>query len=587
MWLKNERCGKYELFEKLASGGMADIFLGRTLLTDGICKFVAVKRIQSRFSSNQQFQNMFREEAKVAINLKNNNIVSTLDFGFENEQYYLVMDFIEGVTLKQFINEMKRDNKTFSLDQALYLVKEVAAGLDYVHHSTETKTGKHLNLIHRDMSPHNIMVAFDGDVKIIDFGIAKIDDSDHSSKNETGSLRGKCRYMSPEQVECEELDGRSDIFSLGIILWELLANDQLFRDKNEIKILQKVKACEIPPIRRINPSVPNELALVITKALSKDREQRYQNAAELSYDLNIILQRICPQFSNKEFGNFTKEIFQVQFTELRGKLSNIASIPYESPKKLVVLDDLTRVPASVPPRLPSTLNIELPDGLGAIPPPLGASAPNINFEKLLETNLVTESAKALYLEKKGIALDVQRNFSQKVKPTDPTNLRASAVEKGIMDSVLKYAMLSLVLGIGYYAFTNGAAPAIRNYLSSLSMYRDVKKSGTYDASSLVSQGPESTLPATAPTTDLLTNSKGMKLGYINITLEKKNPKVEILINGRLLLEKPPLYMYPITAGKEITISAFDPITKKSSEVKLVVAEGKTADVPLSFAFGKK
>lgn len=249
MWLKNERRGKYELFEKLASGGMADIFLSRTLLADGICKFVAVKRIQSRFSSNQQFQNMFREEAKVAINLKNNNIVSTLDFGFENEQYYLVMDFVEGATLKQLSNEMKRHNKTFSLDQALYLVKEVASGLDFAHLSTDTKTGKHLSLIHRDMSPHNVMVSFGGDVKIIDFGIAKIDDSE-LSKNEIGSLRGKCRYMSPEQVECEELDGRSDIFSLGIILWELLANDQLFNDKSEIKILQKVKACEIPPIRR-------------------------------------------------------------------------------------------------------------------------------------------------------------------------------------------------------------------------------------------------------------------------------------------------------------------------------------------------
>lgn len=585
MWLKNERCGKYELFEKLTSGGMADIFLGRTLLADGICKFVAVKRIQSRFSNNQQFQNMFREEAKVAINLKNNNIVPTLDFGFENEQYYLVMDFIEGATLKQLGNEMKRYNKTFSLDQVLYLIKEVASGLDYVHNSTDTKTGKPLNLIHRDMSPHNVMVAFGGDVKIIDFGIAKIDDSEQS-RNETGSLRGKCRYMSPEQVECEELDGRSDIFSLGIILWELLANDQLFSDKSEIKILQKVKACEVPPIQRINHSVPNDLALVITKALSKDRDQRYQNAADLSHDLNIILQKKFPHFSKKDFGNFTKEIFRVQATELSAKLSNIASIPYESPKKLVVLGDLTRVPASVAPPQPTHLNIELPDGLGAIPPPTGSTAPNINFEKLLETNLVPDSAKALYIEKNGIAQDVQRNFSQKINSTEPAKLKATDFENGIMDTILKCATVSLVLGICYFALTKGAAPAIRNYLTSLSNVRDAKKNGVYDASS---QSSEATLPeaAPAPSTDLLTISKRMKLGYINITLEKENPKVEILINGKLLLEKPPLYMYPITAGKEITISAFDPITKKTAEIKLIVAEGKTTDVPLSFSTVKK
>ncbi len=583
MWLKNERCGKYELFEKLASGGMADIFLGRTLLADGICKFVAVKRIQSRFSNSQQFQNMFREEAKVAINLKNNNIVSTLDFGFENEQYYLVMDFVEGVTLKQLSTEMKRENKTFSFDQVLYLVKQVAAGLDYAHHATETKTGKNLNLIHRDMSPHNVMVSFGGDVKIIDFGIAKVDDPEQS-RSETGSLRGKCRYMSPEQVECEELDGRSDIFSLGIILWELLANNKLFNDKSESKILQKVKACEIPPIRRLNPSVPVELALIISKALSKDRDQRYQKAADLSYDLNTLLQKNYPHFSKKVFGNFIKELFEIQFTELAAKLSNIASIPYESPKKLIVLDDLTRVPASAPP-LPIQANHELPDGLGSAPPVATAVAPNINFEKLLETNLVPDSVKALNTEKNIFAQKVQRNFGQKIKPPEPVKLKAASVVNGVMDSLLKYAILALVLSICYFAFTKNAAPAIRNYLTSLSGVHD-KKIGTSDASS---EAAKNSLPeaAPAPNTDLLTISKAMKLGYLNITLVKENPKVEILINGKLLLEKPPLYMYPITAGKEITISAFDPITKKSAEVKLVVAEGKTANVPLSFVGTKK
>ena len=571
MWLKNERCGKYELFEKLASGGMADIFLGRTLLADGICKFVAVKRIQSRFSSNQQFQNMFREEAKVAINLKNNNIVSTLDFGFENEQYYLVMDFVEGITLKQLSNEMKLKNKTISFDQVLYLVKEVAAGLDYAHQSNDTKTGKLLNLIHRDMSPHNVMISFAGEVKIIDFGIAKVDDSDQR-KNETGSLRGKCRYMSPEQVECEELDGRSDVFSLGIILWELIANDQLFNDKSEIKILQKVKACEIPPIRLINPAVPPELALIINKALSKDREQRYQTASELNYDLNMLLQKKYPQFSKKEFGNLTKEIFQVQYADLKIKLSNIAVLPYENPNKLVVLDDLTRVPKFVPPPPPSQMAIELPDGLGSLPPAAGTTASNINFEKLLEKNVMMQNA--------------QRNFSQKLSASDSSKPKAADTANGVMDSLLKYAMVSLVLAICYFAFIKDVAPVVRKYLSALSSGLETPKNGSYEGASHAAE-PAAAEVGPAPPSDLLAIAKGMKLGYLNITLVKDNPKVEILINGKLLLEKPPLYVYPITAGKEITISAFDPITKKSAEVKLTVAEGKTANVSLSFSAGKK
>lgn len=585
MWLKNERCGKYELFEKLASGGMADIFLGRTLLADGICKFVAVKRIQTRFSSSQQFQNMFREEAKVAINLKNDNIVSTLDFGFENEQYYLVMDFVEGVTLKQLSSEMRRERKTFSVEQVLYLVKEIAAGLDYAHHATDTKTGKNLNLIHRDLSPHNVMVSFSGEVKIIDFGIARVDDTE-KTRSDAGSLRGKCRYMSPEQVECEELDGRSDIFSLGIILWELLANEQLFNDKTEIRILQKVKACEIPSIQHLNPSVPIDLALIINKALSKDRNQRYQSAADLCGELNILLQKNYPRFSKKEFGNFTKEIFRIPFAELAAKLSNIASIPYESPKKLVVLDDLTRVPASAPPPPPAMTDHELPDGLGGAPPAAAVIAPDINFEKLLETNLVPHSVKALNSEKNAFAQNVQRNFGKKINNPELVRLKPANVGNGIMDSLLKYAILALVLSVCYFAFTKNLAPAIRNYLAILPVVRDSKKFGNYEISS---QAPDLPLPevTSAPTTDLLTILKGMKLGYLNITLVKENPKVEILINGKLLLEKPPLYMYPITAGKEITISAFDPVTKKSMEVKLVVAEGKTANVPLSFVENKK
>lgn len=557
MWLKNERCGKYELFEKLASGGMADIFLGRTLLADGTCKFVAVKRIQSRFSNSQQFQNMFREEAKVAINLKNSNIVSTLDFGFENEQYYLVMDFVEGVTLRQFSNEMKQADKKFSLEQILYLVKEVAAGLDYVHRSTDAKTGKHLNLIHRDVSPHNIMVSFAGDVKIIDFGIAKINDNDQQ-KTESGHLNGKCRYMSPEQVEREELDERSDIFSLGIIMWELLANDKLFNDITKARILQKVKACEVTPIQLINPSVPTVLALIISRALSKDRDHRYQAAAELSSDLNKFLERKYPLFSKKDFSDFTKQIFQEKYAELNTKLSNIASIPYENPNRLVVLDDLSAELDSPPvPVEPQQLKIELPDGLGDIPPPTGAIAPNINFEKLLETNPLTDPTKTPAVEKNILAQRAQENSSQKIKAPISALLKPADV---------KYAITCLIIAICYIAFIKGT-PAIRNYISNL---RDSKKSENYEVSS---RAPDI--------------GKKVKVGYLNISLVKENPKVEILIDGKLLLEKPPLYMHPITAEKEITISAFDPVNKISAEVKVVIAEGKTKDVPLSFNPNKK
>ena len=164
MLLKNERCGKYELLEKLASGGMADIYLARSVSTDGSCKFVAIKRIQPQLSKDQDFVNMFREEAKIAISLNHNNIVSVLDLGYETAQYFLVMEYVDGYTLKQLCTEFKRENITLSIEQILYLIKEAASGLDYAHQAINPTNGKPLKLIHRDISPQNIMIAYHGAV---------------------------------------------------------------------------------------------------------------------------------------------------------------------------------------------------------------------------------------------------------------------------------------------------------------------------------------------------------------------------------------------------------------------------------------
>ena len=315
--------GKYILFEKIAAGGMAEVFLARSNGAGGITKFVAIKRILPQYSDNPDFIKMFKEEAKIAINLSHSNVVSIFDFGIENSQFFLVMDYVEGKNLRQILNKMKKTSHKFTIDQVVYMVKEVAAGLDHAHRCLDGSTGKPLNITHRDMSPQNIMVNFEGEIKIIDFGIAKAENQMESTK--AGTLKGKFGYMSPEQAEGQAVDLRTDIFSLGIVLWELLANDRLFISNNEINTLRKIRDCQIPSLRKINPNISPELETIVQKALARDRNLRYQTGGAFHRDLNRFLNRSYPDFSHQDFSVFIKTLYADEILNLRKRLVGYAN----------------------------------------------------------------------------------------------------------------------------------------------------------------------------------------------------------------------------------------------------------------------
>ncbi|HWU43951.1 MAG TPA: serine/threonine-protein kinase, partial [Bdellovibrio sp.] len=304
-----EQFGKYILLERLAAGGMAEVYLSKSTGAVGVNKFVAIKRILPQYSDNQDFIEMFKEEAKIAVNLNHGNVVSIYDFGVEKHQFFLVMEYVEGRNLRQILNELKKSNTQFTIEQIVYMIKEVAAGLDHAHRCIDGTTGRPLNIVHRDMSPQNIMVSFEGEVKIIDFGIAKAENQIEATK--AGTLKGKYGYMSPEQADGQAIDPRTDIFSMGIVLWELLANDRLFTSNNEAAILRKIRECQVPSIRKINPSTPPELERIVSKALAKDRSLRYQTAAALHRDLNRFLNTQYPEFSPHDFSVFMKNAFSV------------------------------------------------------------------------------------------------------------------------------------------------------------------------------------------------------------------------------------------------------------------------------------
>ena len=315
--MKFQQFGKYTILKKIAGGGMAEIFLACDLGPTGIGRFLAIKKALARFSKNVEFIDMFKNEGRVACNLKHGNIAPIYEFGIESDQLYLSMEYISGRNLRELIRRAISKKSPLEIPHSIHIVKEVAAGLNYAHNAVDSSTGQPLHLIHRDVSPQNVMVSFDGEVKIIDFGIAKIANTELTK---AGNLKGKFGYMSPEQTLGEKLDMRGDIFCLGIILWELLANKRLFKCDNEMATLRKVQVCDIPKLQSINPQVPSDLEKVVMKALAKNKNSRYKTALEFERNLNKILTKIYPEFDRYDFTGFIKKIYSKDILNERESL---------------------------------------------------------------------------------------------------------------------------------------------------------------------------------------------------------------------------------------------------------------------------
>jgi len=487
MMSKYEKFGKYILLEKLAAGGMAEVYLAKSAGANGVNKFVAIKRILPQFSGNEEFIQMFQDEAKVSVNLNHSNVVSIYDFGIEHGQFYIVMEFVEGRNLRQIINELKKNNKSLKIEEAVYIIKEAAAGLDHAHRCTDQKTGRPLNITHRDMSPQNIMISFEGEPKVIDFGIAKQSDAD-KEETRAGTLKGKFAYMSPEQAESEEVDPRTDVFALGIILWELLANDRLFTGSNENAILRKVRECQIPSIRKINPLVPAELERIVMKALSKEKNNRYQTAANLQKELNRFLNTQYPDFSPQDLSKTIIDCFKSAFAEAKEKLVAYSKIEFSN---------LTENITQQLPEIPATHN-EIKQGQKIQStselPPVPAHQQSPNFQQLagqqlaganeLENRIVQPTQHKVELE--GLK-DAMSNFQNKKntpvshKPKETTSITRVSQIKPIIyqeekkdfsfDVLVKIFTLGFIIFGGYFSYNkyiankNGSAAQSSSYRS--------------------------------------------------------------------------------------------------------------------------
>ncbi|MCY4512651.1 MAG: serine/threonine-protein kinase, partial [Bdellovibrionales bacterium] len=310
---------------------MAEICLAHDPGAEGMGRFVVIKRTLSQYSERAEFKDMFKTEGLVACNLKHRNIVPMYEFGIEANQFFLALEYISGRNLRELLKKLTALNADLPIQHAIYIIKEAASGLDYAHNVIDSSTGQPLNLIHRDVSPQNLMLSFDGEIKLIDFGIAKVADR---NLTQVGHLKGKFGYMSPEQTRGERLDPKTDIFCLGIILWELLAGERLFQSKSEMGSLKKIRACNVPPLDRVNPRVPTKLAKIVHRALNKNRNMRHKTAAEFEKDLTIFLNSTYPELSQYDFNAFIKKIysqdilreretFRAYSAKLKGHMSNL------------------------------------------------------------------------------------------------------------------------------------------------------------------------------------------------------------------------------------------------------------------------
>ena len=297
--------GPYELIKRIGYGGMAEIYLARTQGIGGFEKILALKVIHPKFAQDQEFVDMLIDEAKIAVQLNHVNICQIFDLGCIDDRFFIAMEFVDGRDLYQLLVEGAEKDSLLPFELVAFIGREVAAGLHYAHTKAD-RYGRPLSLIHRDVSPQNVLVSLDGQVKLVDFGIAKA--TERRQQTESGVIKGKFYYMSPEQAWGDALDHRSDVFSCGICLYEMVCGRMLYNEDEPLALLETVRRADIPSMRTERPDIPEELERIITKALARQREERYQDAAALKADLSAFLYGRKPGFERSELGDYIQRL---------------------------------------------------------------------------------------------------------------------------------------------------------------------------------------------------------------------------------------------------------------------------------------
>jgi predicted ATPase/class 3 adenylate cyclase/tRNA A-37 threonylcarbamoyl transferase component Bud32 len=342
------RFGKYQLIEKIATGGMAEVYKAKSYGVAGFEKLLVIKKILPHLSRNPEFVRMFINEAKIAVSLNHANVVQVYDLGVVDKDYYMAMEFIHGHDLMRVIKLGRKTRRFLPIPTGVHIISEVARGLAYAHTLCDPG-GRPLNVVHQDVSPHNIIVSYEGDVKLVDFGIARMGEV---AEEEPGKMAGgKFAYMAPEQAIGHGVDCRSDIFAAGIILYELITGQRLYAGKDRKEKMRMVRNAEIPPPRAVNPEIPSRLEEILLKVLARDPDDRYQQSRDFQEDLQAFLYDVGMRVARADVAEFMKEIFAEEYQrESAGSVIN---------KIVHDLGELSRGPDPIEPVLEVDAGIDL------------------------------------------------------------------------------------------------------------------------------------------------------------------------------------------------------------------------------------
>ena len=279
---------RYTITERLDHGGMAEVFRGVSESMDGFKKAVAIKRILPNLTKNQKFVSMFLDEARLSLYLQHANIVQVFDISkTPDNAYFLVMEYVDGCNLKALIERSKQKTKRIEIAHSIYIMTEACKALNYAHFLEHPETNEPLGIVHRDISPPNILLSKNGEIKLVDFGLAKANTQIEST--DQGVVKGKFSYLSPEAASGSSVDHRADVFAVGIILWEMFTGRRLFYGETDYQTVELVRQARVPSIAALNPEIEAELEAVVRKALARDPNDRYQSANDLGDALTQYL----------------------------------------------------------------------------------------------------------------------------------------------------------------------------------------------------------------------------------------------------------------------------------------------------------
>jgi tRNA A-37 threonylcarbamoyl transferase component Bud32 len=302
---KMDRIGPYLLHKKIARGGMAELFLADYVRQDGFKRKVAIKRILPHLAGNKEFIRMFTREARLAALLQHPNVVQIFDYGEIDNAYFIAMEFIDGKNLGQILSAFKHG---LPFDEAVFIISQICKGLDYSHTKKDEGTGEAFHIVHRDISPQNLLISYQGEVKISDFGISKA--RSEPSLTQAGVVKGKMAYLSPEQALGEPIDHKADLYALGLVFYETLTGKRVYTFKTDIDAIRAIPNMDIEPLSGLVPEIPEALNRIVMKCLEKQKDNRYQSASAVYEDLLAFKKEQKMSFGASDLADFMKKTFK-------------------------------------------------------------------------------------------------------------------------------------------------------------------------------------------------------------------------------------------------------------------------------------